>query len=227
MSHNIATRPPIGFIVEGEAEYHSYRSFTSRILDESEVFVPPPANSRGANNVLRNLSTHLSQLVKVYHPFSIIVTTDLRDHIEQRTCSSCDELVSQIHGQIDSWISTAGASPRLHPLPECIVAVIQIQSFESWLISDLEGLLRIGFLVDESATYSGYSDGVSNPAEWLRDKASQRWNIKNPNQAYMLAQNLDIETMRSNCESFDKFSREILRLYQCWYDRMLTDNQGE
>ncbi|MGB0388765.1 MAG: DUF4276 family protein [Ardenticatenaceae bacterium] len=223
MSKPLVARPPIGFIVEGQGEYDCYPSLVQQIVG-SKGFHIPRVHTGGVGSLVRNIRRYLRILVLTHHPFHIIITVDLKDTIKQKLARSCEQLKTDLEKQIKNWLENeAQQDARLQPLPERITVVIQIQTFETWLLADVASLVKAGYIkkgtkqphqVDEHATLAWGI--ITKPAQWLRKRSKQ--DIKNPKYAKAMASQLDPEVMRSNSHSFDKFFREVERSYLRWIE---------
>lgn len=214
LSHNDSLRPPIGFVVEGDGEYHSYPSLASRIV--AAPLNTPRVNARGCGNIVRKLEEHLNDLVITHHPCHAIVTLDLGDVLQQGVFSSCVDLRVELQNRAEAWLASAGSDPRMLPTPESVVVVLQVKTFETWLIADLVGLdqCRHTRVVDR---YSGNVDDVIvNPTRWLRNQLLDGCSPKNPGHAREIISSLDPKRMRTASRSFRKFFDEVSRGYDDW-----------
>lgn len=208
-------RAPIGFIVEGHAEYHCYPSLVCRIVN-SKGFPVPRVNARGCGNIVRRLADQLKFLVLAHHPYHVIITLDLKDVLDEGLYGTCAELLVSLEDQARDWLDNSQADPRLHPLPERIIAVVQVQQFESWIIADCQGLRGSGYLAVDDPQPLNVDEEVSEPIAWLRTRTSPGRYQKNPRCARAVISCLDPDTIRVNSRSFDKFYREVSSSYTCW-----------
>jgi hypothetical protein len=204
--------PPIGLIVEGEAEYHCYRSLVCRIINIPGLHVPI-VNAGGIGNLVRHLDDQLNALVLSNHPYNVIISIDLRDVIRQHLYSDCAQLKLDLEAKANDWLSDAKNNIRLNPLPNRIAVVVHIQQFETWIISDVKNLRSLGITVDQIADVDSE---ITNPSDWLKEHMLPHYNLKNPKHAKMIISQLDPSVMMQNSRSFDKFSRETTLSYKCW-----------
>jgi hypothetical protein len=208
----LVIRPPLGFVVEGHGEYYCYPSLVCRVVDGSG-FPIPIANARGYGNIVCHLGDQLRDLVLAYHPYHVIVTVDLKDVLEAGLYASCSELRTELERQASDWLLGAQEQPRLQPLPESIVAVIQVKKFESWMIADVCGLRESGYLVVDEDQPVDVDEDVDDPASWLRRCTLPGLKLKNPRCAKEVVTCLDPEIIRANSRSFEKFHREVCSSY--------------
>ena len=216
MSKPLVARPPIGFIVEGHGEYNCYPSLVQQIVGNKGFHIPR-VNAGGVGSLVRNIRKYLRMLVLTHHPFHIIITVDLKDTIKQKLAPSCEQLRTDLSKQVKNWLENeAQYDARLQPLPERITVVIQIQTFETWLIADVVSLVKAGYIKKGTKQPSNVDEQVTKPAQWLRKRSKQ--DIKNPKYAKAMASQLDPKVMRLNSHSFDKFFREVERSYLSWIE---------
>jgi hypothetical protein len=222
MDNEVLCRAPIGFIVEGQGEFNCYPSLVSKITKFKGKI--PRSNAGGCNGIYRNLRKYLTSLVLVDHPYSIIVTVDFKDAIKNKVAQDCLELLEILDTQICKWLKNEALNDqRLKPLPTNITSVLQIQKFETWILSDISGLEREGHIQipdedkDWLVQFSGNVDELQvDPASWLdKNKTSSR-NIKSVRYARCVISCLNPEVMQSNSRSFRKFYKEVNAAYQSW-----------
>lgn len=218
----VSLRPPIGFIVEGHCEYHAYPSIIAKITGNRYLNIRIE-NARGSGSILRRLEEHLDDLVKVWHPYSVIITTDLWETIKEGIFESCADLCKSLNKRIWDWLNMRRGADVFSPLPNDIEVVIQIQSFETWLVSDIEGLRMSGmFRLEDNLGWGNVDDEVPNPCHWLRMRQLTTFDIKNPRTAATLASFFKIPNMVNSSKSFSKFYREVTRKYQSWVALLST-----
>lgn len=215
MSNNTINRPPIGFIVEGLGEYNTYPSLFSRIVGKSNLHIPR-INSGGYGGITSNLKEQLNDITFLHHPYAIIITLDLIDVLKANLFTDCVELHTHLFRQSNEWLSDARLDNRMNPLPEYIQIVIQIQKFESWMISDIPGLITAGFLAHSLTQIKDVDNSVQDPYTWLKENSLKTLNPKNLEQAKIIISSLNPAYMKTNSNSFDKFFREVQRLYNLW-----------
>jgi hypothetical protein len=212
---DLVRRPPLGFIVEGHGEYNCYPSLVCRIV-EAKGFNVPRVNAGGYGNIARHLGDQLHALVLAHHPYHVIVTLDLKDVVDAGLYSDCADLRQDLEHQVEEWLETRGSHQRLRPLPERILAVVQVQSFESWMLADISGLRSCGYLRADEAQPRHVDDEVPDPVSWLRGRTAPGRNHKNPGCAREIISSLNPSAMRVNSRSFDKFHREVSSSFDRW-----------
>ena len=162
-------RPPIGFIIEGRGEYVSYPSLVCRILGKEVGRIPRNEVRYGCGEISANLDEHLLDLVRVAHPYVVIVTVDLVDFKDQ--FADCVALIDHIQSMANDWLERMRTHPKMSPLPQYIKVVLQIQKFEGWLASDDFGLFNNGLLVDGYTPhfYNDTDTEIEKPHRHLKD----------------------------------------------------------
>ncbi|MEW8026831.1 MAG: DUF4276 family protein [Candidatus Thiodiazotropha sp.] len=207
---------PIGFVVEGHGEFHCYPSLFCKAVNASGINVPR-VNAQGCGSIVKRLPEHLSDLCIAHQPLKIIVTVDLQDVLDQGLSESCADLVSKLNILANDWLEQAANDSRITTLPTSIVAVVQILKFETWLISDTQGLKNSG-LVNEAVDNVEQPEQVANPSTWIKDNLNISGSVKSPRVAKCVTSALAPDRMRQFCPSFDKFYRECVEGYQLWLD---------
>jgi len=208
-------RPPIGFIVEGQGEYNCYPSLICRTLC-TDGFKIPIVNANGIGGMVSKLHDHLKYLVLADHPCNVIVTADLRDIIDRKLYLTCEEARTDLENEAKNWLIQAQTDDRLQPLPERIIVVIQVQVFESWIISDIPNLARAGYIDQGEKQIRSVDQKILNPVKWLKERLDPNVRLKNPKKAKEIISQLDPNLMRRNSRSFDKFCKEITWGYESW-----------
>lgn len=211
---------PIGFIVEGHGEFNCYPSLLNKILGSNGLHAPT-VNAGGCGTLVKNVKTHLSDLMLVSNPHSVIITVDLVDILSQELAESCVHLVQSLQDEINEWIDLSEGDPRLGPLPQNIVCVVQVKKFETWLISDIEGLKASGLIIDQ-ATHGVDDVETIEPVKWLKDNLISEQHVKSPKFAKKLTASVSPERMREASMSFDKFYRECHRCYDSYMETLAT-----
>ncbi len=207
-------RPPVGFVVEGHGEYNCYPSLFCRSVGVNGILVPR-INAGGCGSVVKRLSEQLTDLFLTESPINVIVTVDLQDILDQNLANTCVELLEILDFQIDDWLKKARSDKRLHPLPERVICIVQIRMFESWLISDINGLKSAGLLGVDVQPIDD-AEAVDNPMIWLKNNLVIDGNIKSPRVAKQITSAIDPNNMRKHSKSFDKFFRECVASYDEW-----------
>lgn len=211
----LLNRPPIGFVVEGVIEYTCYPSVVCRIVNGTG-FKIPRANAGGNGDIVRHLGKELEGLVLTNHPYTVIITLDLKDVLKAELFNSCKGLCVDLENQVEEWLASSQGDPRLQPLPERIVIVIQVQKFESWMIADVEGLKKSGCLKTDLPQYSNTDREVPNPATLLKKHMLPGKDPKDPKCAKSIISCLEPSVIRLHSPSFNKFCREVESSYHCW-----------
>jgi len=214
----------MGFIVEGNGEFNCYPSLIHRITD---TYGYPLAiiNSGGCGGIYRNLKKYLTNIVITRKPIDIFITIDYLDLLELGIVTNCEELVSHLQSQINDWLNSDVKTDRRisHP-PERILSIIQIQQFESWLLSDIASLINSGYIerifdtnldTPEEFTYN-VDEKIQKPASFLKQHKTTEKDIKNTKYARSLICCLNPQIMKDNSGSFNKFYREVLFSYSKW-----------
>lgn len=221
---NIAARPPIGFIVEGFGEYEAYPALTSRIAGAAGFHIPR-VNAKGFGGITSGLSENMDDLVRLYHPYTVIVTLDLVDVIRRDMFADCAEVRESIEAQLRTWAKERANRREFQPLPETCVVVIQVPKFESWWLADPQSLLARGlfeFRLDE-CEWSNVDSEVPNPARWLEDRLKSSINMKSQSLGNEILCSHDLARMVSMSRSFQKFEKEVRLAYERWL-RAVTAN---
>ena len=223
MQSNISTvaRPPVGFVVEGRGEYNCYPSLFCRCIGGVPLPVPR-VNAGGYTNIIKRLKEHLTDLCISHKPYSIIVTIDLRDVIREKHVYNCQELLVLLKKQVEEWFIEARSDKRLHPLPVNITPVIQVHTFESWIIADLKGLKKSNYILKNTEEFTNVEE-IGNPAKWLRENMVYRTDIKNPHFAKGIISVIDPDRMKKSSASFDKFYRECCASYSDWVEAYINN----
>lgn len=207
-------RPPIGFIVEGHGEYNSYPSLFCKINNISGVKIPV-VNAGGCGSIIRNIDEQLTSLMMTDSPENVIVTVDLKDAIYQGFAKDKNELVALISDNISAWKEKAGVDGRLEPLPDNIVFVVQVRKFESWIISDVEGLKKAE-IVRSDVSQPLNAEDIIEPTKWLKDSLKIDVNIKSPIFAKKVVAALNPSVMVQHSQSFMQFYNECKLMAERW-----------
>lgn len=216
MSNDMSTRPPVGFIVEGAGEYTCYPSLFCRIADIQAVHIPI-VNAGGCGTIIRRVDEQINDLLIAYKPLSVIITVDLEDVIKQGLAISAEDLMQNLNQSISIWREYAKDNPRLDPLPNNIKVVIQIRKFETWLLSDLEGLKKEGLLRKETKKISD-AEEIVKPSEWI--KKNLKLDVKKPIIAKQVIAALRPDKMRLHSKSFNQFYEESTVAYKYWLEHI-------
>ena len=213
---NAIERPPIGFIVEGHGEHNCYPSLVRRILNVSGLHFPIE-NAQGTGNIVRHLHEQLDDIVLTHHPYYIIISTDLRDNIGQ-SFTDCAQLRTDLIRQVEVWLQISSTNARLNPLPNRVEVIIQIQQFETWILSDINNLSATGYFAINNSQFNfiDIDAQISNPAQLLQQCNNCGRKLKDPRFAKDIITRLNPNIMRQNSKSFDKFFREVQKSYQNW-----------
>ncbi len=214
------SRPPVGFIVEGRGEFDSYPSILSKIIGASFLNLPR-INARGNGGIIRRLHEHLADIVTTHKPVSVMVTVDLVDLIDQGVVSTCAELLEIILSDLEEWCKDNSSLPKYLPFPEKFSVVIQIPKFESWLIADKHSLWQYGYIreSDGEERWTNVDQQVRNPHQWFRDVSLESLDLKQPMICKEVAGCINIDVVKTVSPSFDKFYREVRKLYDHWQSK--------
>ena len=172
--------------------------------------------SYGYGSVIRKLDEHLNHIVLADHPCNIIVTVDLKDVVSEKIYSECKVARKDLEQQAEAWLEKVSKHERLIPLPYRIVIVFQIQKFETWIISDISGLSKSGYIVKPEIQLQNVDEQIINPMAWLKSNLIPDTSLKNPKHAKAIISQLNPNVMRRNSPSFDKFFRETTLCYKDW-----------
>lgn len=217
----VSQRPPIGFVVEGHGEYNCYPSLVCKIV-EAQGFHVPRVNARGVGNIWAHLGEHLTDLCITYMPYSVIVTIDLMDVLNEGLANDCHDLLLKLQNDVADWEAAAATDHRIQQIPVRTVIVIQVQKFEAWIIADCQSL-KVARIIDSSAPIVNDPDGDFDPARWLKKYIKQKHtDIKNPDFGKRVIGKLDITAMTCS-NSFDKFRRETIEKYELWQLALLNE----
>lgn len=214
--NTVINRPPVGFIVEGDGEYNCYPSLFCRIVNVNGINVPI-VNAGGCGSIVKRIKEQLTDLFLIDSPLNVVVTVDLDDVLRQRLATTCVDLLERLNSQIEEWLARAETDDRLHPLPKKIICIVQIRKFESWLISDVEGLKSKNLVKSDICDISD-SQCITGPGRWLTKNLLIDGCSKSPTVAKKLISAQSPERMRLHNRSFDKFYREITTFYNDWMD---------
>lgn len=212
MVNNI-NRPPIGYIVEGDGEYNCYPSLFCRIVEIKTAQIPI-VNAGGCGTIIRRIDEQLNDLLVSSKPLSIIITVDLEDVLQQKLANSLSDLTNRLQESINSWKVSANYNSRIKPLPTHIKTIIQIKKFESWLISDIEGLKNEGLIVKNKVSNIDNADIYPKPSEWI--KTNLAIDVKKPKNAKKVISALRPDIMRIHSQSFNNFYEESKNAYNHW-----------
>lgn len=205
-------RPIVGFIVEGHGEYNCYPSLAARSTNTGICYFPV-VNAGSCSTIIKRLDEQLTDLVIYRNPVNIIITVDLVDVLKQKLANNLNNLVSIINISCREWLEASRSDKRFSDLPEKIIFVAQIKKFESWLISDIEGLQMQGLLDDDADIFS-FDDAelIEKPCKWLRDNLRLGGDIKKPATAKRITSALRPEIMIKKSKSFSRFYHELNKL---------------
>lgn len=207
------SRPCIGLIVEGHDEYNSFPSFVCRIL-ATHINVPV-VNAAGYGNITKHLHEQLDALVCSDHPCTILICIDLREIVTERIFDNCISLLNHLCSDIALWQKSRSTHTKFHPLPDAIIPIIQIPAFESWLLADLDGLMKSGVFGEcPSLDRSGNVDVIcDNPSGELWRCLRNPADAKSPKVAKTIVSSLDVNVIVGRSRSFQKFYKEVRAAY--------------
>lgn len=213
-----ATNPynhTLGFILEGHGEYETIPAFTCKILGSGEYL--PRVNCGGIGSLFKNIEEHLYDLIRTYSPKNIIICFDLKDALEfkndkekRKLFTSCINVISFLNNKIDAWIKEHKKFNNLI-FPNNISIVVAVQTFDSWLISDIEGLKNCE-LIDETKITENFNNvdvEVSNPLKYLNSKCKNKIDIKKRRNVKKIVHCINTEISLTKSRSFLKFYKEV------------------
>jgi hypothetical protein len=212
----LSSRPPIGFIVEGYGEYHSYPCLVSKIISNNSLKIPIE-NAKGNGNIIKNLDEHITDLMLSNKPLYVIITIDLIDNLCE-TITDCKCLFNFINSQITNWKSSHKFDKRVQPFPLSFIIIIQIKKFETWMIADRISLNDSGLInLNDNEKINWIDvDNECNPVKWLKEHEKSRLNTKKPKIAKSLLSKQNVKIMKNCSKSFNKFFKEITNCYNSW-----------
>lgn len=197
----------LGFIVEGHGEYESILSFISKMIGPRYF---PISNAKGIGNIMKNTSDELLKLIKYYQPRKVIITLDFRDALRQGLVNNCIELKETVTANCDKFIDSQKNGSLV--LPEEIVVVIAIQTYDSWICADYEAL-KSNLLINASKITEQYSNvdiEIQNPCKWLESKLKKPVDLKCRAYRKAISKSLRPEIAATKSRSFRKFYKEIM-----------------
>ena len=209
-------RHPLGFIVEGHGEYNAFPSMVTNITGY-KIYVPI-LNAGGFGAITNNLSQQLIDFLLMYEAQFLFVCIDLIDVKKANLFHSCNELLKHLNNKIKHFEThTYPNFSRLNPLPEKIGVIIQIQKFETWMLSDFSSLVDNQYIDSSLTQLEDVDNQIQNPNSWIMDNfLNKAFDPKNPNHAKQLLGGLDPSIMRTNSHSYDKYCREIEIGFNKW-----------
>lgn len=213
---NVATRPPVAFIVEGAGEAVTFPGLAARICGTKGLHCPT-VNAEGYGGVLANLHEHLDDVAR-FRPLTVVITVDLRDVLRDKRFPNCATLVSSIATDAEKWLESRRGVEHFEPLPEDIIVVAQIQKFETWWLADPEALSRQQYFEIDLAEcqWTNVDVEVPNPTAWLIERCKGPVSLKSRDLAIDVIRAARPVKMRQLSPSFDKFHRETESAYQRW-----------
>ncbi len=208
-------RPPIGFILEGRGEYVSYPSLVCRILGTEVGRIPRNEVRYGCGEISANLDEHLLDLVRVAHPYVVIVTVDLVDFKDQ--FADCVALIDHIQSRANDWLERMRTHPKIAPLPQYIKVVLQIKKFEGWLSSDDFGLSQNGLLAQgyTPCFYTDTDTEIREPHGHLCEILNDL-DPKDTEDVKKIVAALRVDVVEHQSRSFRKFAKEVRASYELW-----------
>lgn len=216
-----SARPPIGFIVEGKGEFSCYPSLVCRTLGTHGLHVPL-LNAGGNGGIIRHLAENLDDLCNTHKPHIVIITIDLRDVLAEGHFGDCHSLKTHIDTEASEWLQSRSGTGMRPYLPSAIISVIQVQSLESWLLADCQGLSRCEYFSPTTANIvvSDVDSEIPNPHEKLLqclvNAPRKPFDIKKPRHLCAAFRHCDVSRMEALSRSFRKFAREVRSGYNSW-----------
>lgn len=202
-------RPKIGFIVEGDSEYHCFPSIVSKVISYNPNY--PINNTKGNGRIFNKLDEEIRLMVQYRKPEKIIVTIDLKDLIDVGMIESCIALKERLQAQSNKWLEDHKQSSLADILPSEIIVVIIDKTFETWIMSDLDGLKECKYIdpskIDEQ--FLDVDSEVKNPCLWISKKLKDNIDIKNIHHIKHFVSGLDVSRAALKSRSFRKFCKEV------------------
>lgn len=223
MTNKIVSRPPIGFIVEGDGEFNCYPSLLCRMVNTK--FHVPIVNASGCGNIVKNLDEQLNSLLIAWNPINVIVTVDLIDVLKQNLATSPENLNFILTTSIKEWQVKAQNNNRFSSLPENIFPIAQVRKFESWLISDIDGLRQNNLMKNQSIQVLN-AEEIEYPNEWIEENLLINGTVKKPKIAKQIISSLDPQKMRLHSQSFDEFYKATTQAYSDWIQQVSVECVG-
>jgi len=211
------SRPPVGFIVEGTGEYLAYGNIVRKGVRAAHGKLPI-VNSYGCTALLHDLEQSLVDLTLAHHPVTIIVTLDMRDPIQAAIFPDCLSLRTALQDRADRWLAEAiqNGVPT-GPLPDTVRIVIQVQTFESWLVADAEGLRRAPPIRKNFAGHACSDvDSELEATTFLKDSCKRPTNLKHRDFVLQLSRCIKPQRAAASSRSFRKFWDEVVKAYERW-----------
>jgi hypothetical protein len=199
----------LGFIVEGHCEYESIPSIVAKIHGH---FNYPIVNAKGIGNIIKNTGDQLLYLIKYFAPRKIIISLDYRDAEREGLVNNCVELKEMVIRNCDTFIRAQQNGSLT--LPEEIVVVIAIKTYESWICADYENL-KTNDLFDASKIteeYQNVDTEIPNPCNWLQSKLKRNIDMKNRSNRKKVSQTLRPDIAATKSRSFRKFYKEVTNI---------------
>jgi hypothetical protein len=207
-------RVPLGFVVEGVCEYQSFQSFVRKGVSAGHGLLPI-ANAWGNGGLRKRLEEHLIEVIKVNHPYVIIVALDLKDALAEGKHTDCAQLRVELQARVDAWLKQTGEGGKLAPLPDRIVVVIQAPVFEAWLTADPAGLHAKSGKKYQGPEYNDVDTEIKDHVHWLSQRVSGGYS-KSAGRVHPVAKSLNPHVMAQSSRSFRKFWKEVLAAYATW-----------
>lgn len=215
-NNDYASRPIVGFLLEGYGEYHSFPTIFSKFNSISNPYIIR-STPEGCGGISKNFEQNLNDIVISGHPLSIVVTVDFIDLIKKKLYTSCSEIISDLRDRYSIWYSKYSQSTKHKPLPEYFTIVIQMTKFESWIAADQENLVNLSFIGQQDIeVFTNIDEDVDDPSDWLRMKTNGSLNPKKPKVCKNIFSNCCYDNARKKSRSFDKFLREIKKCHELW-----------
>lgn len=219
-NNNYATRPIVGFLVEGYGEYNSFPTIFSHSNSISNPYVIC-STPEGCGGISKNFEENLDDIVTAAHPLSVVVTVDFVDLIKKNLYSSCIDIIVDLKNRYSIWFANRSQSPKHNPLPEYFTIVIQMKKFESWIAADQENLVKLNFMDHKDIeSFTNIDEEIEDPSDWLRMKTKGSLNTKKPKVCKNIFSNCCYDSARGKSRSFDKFIREIKKCHELWLEKV-------
>lgn len=202
----------LGLIVEGHNETICLPLFIQKIIGYYPNSITYPiSNAKGIGNIWKNLDNELLYIIKSHKPENILVLLDYKELLKEGFVTNCSEIITTLNAKSEEWLKNQREHGSLTPLPNRVIPVVMLQSFDTWLISDLEGLKQ-SEIMDENLITEIFTDvdtEIPSPASWLKTKAKIKCDLKNKRNVIQIAKEIDPNVGKDFSRSLRKFHKEI------------------
>lgn len=207
---------PVGYIVEGFGEYHSFNSMFCKITGKS--FRTPCSKPKGYGRILKSLEVELTDLVIAHSVAVVVVCIDLKDVLSNPAhgFNDCAELRAHLQERADRWLLGASQDGRVRVAPQRVVVVIQVQKFESWFLADVEAFNASEYCAMPLNQIADVDNMRRDPVAFLREALKPSVSLKSPVFAKRVAGGVRPEVASDSSRSYRKFSKEARSAAALW-----------